>query len=154
MVRVGEAEALGGDEKGIRQRRPVEQRKRRSLEAATIDGRTAADRAIALAREDLCAGATRLHQNLSELTVEHRVAWSIRQQIVELVVLVYALERARQIVGFLHEEPAGVFGEPGQARPRIESDHVLNALEAARHRLIASAAAADVLHHPIVRELL
>src|SRR5206468_8645573 len=96
----------------VRKRRAIEQRQGRDLVAAGVDGTARPDGAIALAREDLRAGTMHLHLDCAKLAVELCVLRRIREQVVELVVLVDAAKRRREIVRLLDEEPAGIFGEP------------------------------------------
>ena len=72
----------------------------------------------------------------------------------ELVVLVDAAEGRSQIVRFFDEKPAGVVGQPCQAGPRVEADHVFDSLESHRQRLIYRRRTAAGLQQPFVDKFL
>ena len=116
-ARIREAEARGVDRECIRQRRAIEHRQRGSVVAAGVHDARRPKGPVPLPREHLHASAVDFHVDRAELAVELGVLRRVGEQIMELVVLVDAPERGLQIVRLFDEKPAGVVGQPREARP-------------------------------------
>ena len=95
---IGEVEPGGVHRERVRKRRAFQQRERRSFVISRRRRRGVANGPISLACEYLSAGTMHLDLDRAELAVEGRVPRRVGQEIVELVVLVDALERGPEIV--------------------------------------------------------